>query len=72
MQVTLYTNNCPKCKVIKTKLEQKNIKFTEETNIDKLVSIGYKTLPVLKVDEEFMDFKDAYEWIKDRSNKNEH
>ena len=36
--LTLYTNGCPKCNVIKSKLEAKNRPFTENTNVEELIS----------------------------------
>ena len=70
--ILLYTNGCPKCQVIKSKLELQHIKFIETNDTEKLISLGFKTLPILKVNEKVMDFKSANDWIEERrKNSNE-
>ena len=64
--IILYSNGCPKCKVIKSKLEALNIKFTQTDNLDELISLGYKTLPLLKINDKILDFKSANDWIEER------
>lgn len=66
-QVILYSNGCPKCRVIKSKLESKKIKFIESDDTQKLLSFGYKTYPVLEVDDKMMDFVSANKWVNARS-----
>lgn len=34
MAITLYSTGCPKCKVLKKKLEEKGIKYTENNSVD--------------------------------------
>ncbi len=70
-ELILYTNGCPKCKVIKSKLEAKDIKFTESDNIDELISHGIQSFPVLKVGEEFLSFVDANAWVNAQSSQND-
>lgn len=61
--ITLYSNGCPKCKVIKSKLESKNIVFEETDDTQRIILEGYKTFPVLEVDGQFMDFVSANNWV---------
>lgn len=63
----LYSNGCPKCKVIKSKLEAKNIKFSESSNIEELTSLGIQSLPILKVGDEFLNFVDANTWVNNQT-----
>ncbi len=67
--LTLYTNGCPKCKVIKSKLEAKNIPFTENTNVEELISLGIQSLPVLKVGDEFLNFVNANTWVNNQTSQ---
>lgn len=67
--LTLYTNGCPKCNVIKSKLEAKNIPFTENTNVEELISLGIQSLPVLKVGDEFLSFVDANAWVNNQTSQ---
>lgn len=61
--VVLYSNGCPKCIVIKNKLKEKNISFTETDEKQKIIASGYMTFPVLEVDSQLMGFVDANNWI---------
>lgn len=68
--VKLYTTYCPKCKVLETKLKQKNIEFEicdSESDIQELIDKGFKSAPVLSVDDEFMNFTDAVNWVNNKN-----
>ena len=69
-EIILYSNGCPKCKVLKAKLEAKNITFTENDNLEELVSMGIQSLPVLKVDGVFLNFVKANDWVNSQQNYN--
>jgi glutaredoxin len=68
-KIILYSTNCPKCKVICKKLQQKNIEFTEidcktdTTYIEMLSGKGFRGMPVLQVGDEYFDFIKANKWI---------
>lgn len=64
MRIVLYSNNCPRCKVLKTKLEQGNIEFEENNDVELMTQKGFTTVPVLEVDDVIYGFKEAVEWIK--------
>ena len=68
--LTLYTNGCPKCKVIESKLKAKNIKFVENNNLEELISYGIQSLPVLKVGEKFLSFVEANAWVNNAPSQN--
>lgn len=68
--LTLYTNGCPKCKVIESKLKAKNIKFVENNNVEELISYGIQSLPVLKVGEKFLSFVEANAWVNNAPSQN--
>ncbi len=61
--IMLYSNGCPKCNVIKNKLNAKNVSYVENNNVEELVSLGIQTLPVLKVGNEFLSFAEANAWV---------
>ena len=54
----LYTSNqCPKCQVAKLKLQAAGISYEECTNYDEPFSIGIRSLPCLKLDDNtFLEF----------------
>ena len=63
MQVILYTTNCPKCKILEKKMNDKNVQFETVTDIDIMTSKGFMMAPMLEIDGEIMDFVTANTWI---------
>lgn len=64
MKVILYTNNCPKCKILKIKLDEKNISYEIFDDMDEMLKRGFRSMPMLDVDGKVMTFLDAVEWTK--------
>jgi len=62
----LYSTDCPKCKILKKKMSEKGIQFVENASVDEMLELGLTTVPVLRVGDEFLDFKAALEWVKDK------
>jgi len=67
MTVKLYSTHCPKCNVIAAKLKQKNVEFELIDNFDiqELIDKGFRSAPILVVDDNYMDFTKANEWVKE-------
>lgn len=65
MGIVLYSTHCPRCDVLEKKLKQKDIEFTINTDFDPLFlkEKGFDFLPVLQVEDEFMDYKEAINWM---------
>lgn len=61
--IVLYTTHCPKCKVLESKLKEKGVEYKEETDVNKLVEKGLKTVPVLEVDDKLLTFYDAVKYV---------
>lgn len=62
--VILYEHGCPRCKVLKAKLTQKNIQYDDITDIEVMKSKGFEDAPKLELTNgTIMDFKQAIEWI---------
>lgn len=68
MDIKLYTTHCPKCKVLESKLMNKNIKYDEISDIEEIQVKGYMSVPVLEVNGESMDFVTANAWINKYNN----
>ena len=63
--MTLFkTEMCPKCKILQAKLEDKGLEYEKSNNVQQLIDLGFKTVPVLEVDGEYMDFGKAMKWIQ--------
>lgn len=63
MNITLYSTHCPKCKVLESKLKQKNIVYEEINDIKVMSEKGFMSVPKLDVDGIVYDFKEAVKWI---------
>ena len=62
--MTLYTTaNCPRCKMIKMKLDKKNVQYDEVSDIDVLLSKGIKQAPMLEVNGELLNLSKANDYI---------
>lgn len=66
----LYSTHCPKCNVLKEKLDAANIPYCEVDNVKEMAAKGIDAVPVLQVDNIMMSFTTAVEWIKNRSESN--
>lgn len=66
MKIVLYTSGCPKCEVLKKKLNDKGINYTVFSDIDKMIEMGMTEMPMLSVDNKLMDFQNAIKWINER------
>ncbi len=64
--MTLYTTHCPRCKVLKAKLD--NLQFTYETceDVKTMEQLGIQSAPALEVGGKIMTFKEAIDWLKGR------
>lgn len=63
MNIVLYSTDCPKCKVLKQKLDEKSIRYSENKSIDEMLELGIVQVPVLSVDKQLLSFAQANEWI---------
>lgn len=64
--VILYEHGCPRCKVLKMKLDQKGIQYTTVNDVEEMKAKGFQEAPKLEVDGVVMDFKEATNWIKEQ------
>ena len=70
--VTLYTTHCPMCNVLEKKLKEAKIEFDTVDDKDTVVKIGKEnrimSAPILKVDDNVMNFTDAVKWVNNYAN----
>jgi len=62
-KIILFSNNCPKCKILKTKLDQKQITYEECNDVDIMIENGFLSMPMLQVNGENMNFNEAIKWV---------
>lgn len=61
--MTLYSNNCPKCIVLKKKLSNKNILYEDCNDLSIIKDKGFTFLPILEVKGVYLNFSQAIEYI---------
>ena len=62
----LYSTGCPKCKVLKAKLEQKGLAYTECNDVNTMEKLGIESLPVLEVEGKLLTFMEAVKFVDER------
>lgn len=62
-KIILYSNNCPRCKILKKKLDDNKINYEIIDNVDIMIDKGLSTVPVLEINGRMLDFKEAVEWV---------
>lgn len=65
MIVTLYSNGCPRCNVLKKKLDAKRVAYEVNDSVEDMLSLGIEQVPVLKVGADLLDFVAANKWINE-------
>ena len=63
MVIIYTTDTCPRCKILKKKLESKEIPFAEIQDINELLKLNIDEVPIMKVDEKLYTFGDAVDWV---------
>lgn len=61
--IILYSTGCPRCTVLKAKLDSKKISYEEIYSIDTMIGLGISQVPVLSVNGQLKDFKEAVDWV---------
>lgn len=65
--ITIYTTStCPKCKILKKKLDDKGIAYEEFNDEDELQRMGILSVPIMSVDGRLMEFPEAIKYVNER------
>jgi len=65
--ITIYTTaTCPKCKILKKKLDDKGIAYEEFNDEDEMQRMGILSVPIMSVDGKLMDFPEAIKYVNER------
>jgi glutaredoxin len=65
-KVILYEHGCPRCRVLKAKLDQKGITYETVNDVELMKAKGFTEAPKLEVDGEILGYKEAVEWLKEQ------
>ena len=61
--IILYSSDCPKCKTLKSKLDQKKINYQICNDIELMIKKHFLSLPLLEVDNKIMNYTEAIKWV---------
>lgn len=61
--IILYSTGCPRCNVLKKKLSEKNIAYTENTSTEEMLALGITEVPVLSLDGVLLNFREAVDML---------
>lgn len=61
--IILYSTGCPRCEVLKSKLTDKSILYSENNSVEEMTALGITQVPILSVDGQMYEFKEAVEWV---------
>lgn len=64
--VVLYSNGCPRCTILKRKLDEKGIEYSVCMEVEEMLPLGITNVPVLKVDDKMMGFSEAVKWVSEK------
>ena len=62
-KITLYSTDCPRCRILKKKLDAANLAYTVCTDTEKMLAMGLREAPVLEIGEVRYDFTHALEYL---------
>lgn len=62
-EIILYTTGCPKCQVLKRKLDDRKIIYILNSSVDEMLKLGITQVPVLSIDGQLKNFRESVEWI---------
>lgn len=64
--IIFYSTDCPKCKVLKKKLDSKGISYTENHSVEEMIKLGIMSAPTLLVGDRLLHFTDAVAWANEQ------
>ena len=58
-EIILFSTGCPKCRVLKQKLDKSGVPYQENHDVDEMLAMGFTQAPILMVDGAAMGFAQA-------------
>ena len=66
MVILFKSETCPRCRVLSQKLDAAGIDYKTTLDVKEIIAQGFMSVPVLKVDNEYMDFGQAVKWVNNQ------
>lgn len=66
----LYTTNCPKCRMLKMRLDSLGYEYDICDDVSEMEKLGFLESPMLEIDGAYMDFVNAIMWLDGKGSAN--
>lgn len=63
MDIILYSNNCPRCKILEQKLQEKHIEYNKIDDEEIFRQKQFSFMPMLEIENKLLSFKEAFNYI---------
>ena len=71
--IIFYSTGCPKCRILKKKLDEKGIKYEICSDTERMIGLGLTEVPALGVKGRLFSFAEAVSWVNQQEGaSNEH
>ena len=71
-KVIMYSKGCPQCKALERKFDKLGIEYEIENDTEKMLEAmdraekaGIKSFPFIKVNDKYMDYGEAIDWVRE-------
>lgn len=71
-EIILYSTGCPRCKELKIMLDKNGIKYSINQDVQEMETLGFSTVPILKVNNEFLNYTQAVKWLMNNKRRDVH
>lgn len=61
--IILYSTGCPKCEILKKKMGEKNISYTEINDIDIMNEKNITFVPMLEIEGKLLNYRESVGFI---------
>lgn len=68
--VILYSTGCPRCNVLKQRLDSRKIQYTIFDDVDAMLEKGISNVPMLEVEDKLMTYPEALKWLSEGDTMN--
>lgn len=71
-EIILYSTGCPRCKELKIMLDKNGIKYSINQDVQEMETLGFSTVPILKINNEFLNYTQAVKWLMNNKRRDVH
>ena len=65
MSVVLYTNHCPCCEVLESRMKAAGIRYRAVDDVRMMLEMGLITMPMLETKDMMMNYPAALKWLEE-------